>query len=64
MTKGLRVPQRKRKRLRLGDSTVPATRLRAERPNHVWAPDFQFDSTVDGRTVELVDVVDEHTREA
>jgi putative transposase len=34
---GLRVPQRKRKRLRLGDSTVPAKRLRAERPNHVWA---------------------------
>jgi putative transposase len=38
---GLRVPQRKRKRQRLGDSTVPAERLRAERPNHVWALDFQ-----------------------
>jgi putative transposase len=34
---GLRVPQRKRKRRRLGDSTVPAERLRAERPNHLWA---------------------------
>src|SRR5712691_12941013 len=42
---GLRVPQRKRKRQRLGDSTVPAVRLRAERPNHVWAMDFQFDTT-------------------
>jgi hypothetical protein len=26
-------------------STVPAKRLRAERPNHVWALDFQFDTT-------------------
>jgi putative transposase len=61
---GLRVPQRKRKRLRLGDSTVPAERLRAERPNHVWALDFQFDTTTDGRTLKLLHVVDEHTREA
>jgi transposase InsO family protein len=61
---GLRVPQRKRKRLRLGDSTVPARRLRAERPDHVWALDFQFDTTTDGRTLKLLHVVDEHTREA
>ena len=61
---GLRVPQRKRKRRRLGDSMVPAVRLRAERPDHVWALDFQFDTTVDGRTLKLLHVVDEHTREA
>ena len=61
---GLRVPQRKRKRRRIGESTVPAKRLRAERPNHVWAIDFQFDTTVDGRTLKLLHVVDEHTREA
>ena len=61
---GLRVPQRKRKRRRLGESTVPAKRLRAERPNHVWALDFQFDTTTDGRTVKLLHIVDEHTREA
>jgi putative transposase len=61
---GLRVPQRKRKRHRVGDSTVPAKRLRAERPNHVWALDFQFDTTTDGRTLKLLHVVDEHTREA
>ncbi len=46
---GLRVPQRKRKRRRLGESTVPAKRLRAERPDQVWAFDFQFDQTADGR---------------
>jgi putative transposase len=61
---GLRVPQRKRKRLRLGESTVPGARLRAEHPNHVWALDFQFDTTTDGRTIKLLHVVDEHTREA
>jgi putative transposase len=60
----LRVPQRKRKRQRLGESTVPAKRLRAERPNHVWALDFQFDTTSDGRTLKLLHVVDEYTREA
>jgi putative transposase len=61
---GLRVPARKRKRLRVGASSVPAVRLRSQRPNHVWALDFQFDTTVDGRTVKLLHVVDEHTREA
>ena len=61
---GLRVPQRRRKRQRLGDSTVPAARLRAERPDHVWALDYQFDQTADGRLLKLLNVVDEFTREA
>jgi putative transposase len=61
---GLRVPQRRRKRRRLGDSTVPAQRLRAERPNQVWALDFQHDQTADGRVIRLLNVVDEFTREA
>jgi len=61
---GLRVPRRRRKRQRLGDSTVPAKRLRAERPDHVWALDFQFDQTADGRILKLLHVVDEFTREA
>jgi putative transposase len=61
---GLRVPQRKRKRRRLGESMVPAERLRAERPNQVWAFDFQFDQTADGRVLKLLNVVDEFTRES
>jgi putative transposase len=61
---GLRVPRRRRKRQRVGDSTVPAERLRAERPDHVWALDFQFDQTADGRILKLLHVVDEFTREA
>ncbi len=61
---GLRVPARGRKRQRLGESTVPADRLRAQRPDHVWALDFQFDQTADGRVLKLLNVVDEFTREA
>ena len=61
---GLRVPAKRRKRQRLGHSAVPAARLWAERPNHVWALDFQFDQTADGRVLKLLNIVDEHTREA
>jgi putative transposase len=61
---GLRVPRRTRKRRRLGDSTAPAERLRAQRPGQVWAFDFQFDQTADGRAIKLLNVVDEFTREA
>jgi putative transposase len=61
---GLRVPQRKRKRRRLGESTVPAGRLVAERADHVWAIDYQHDQTADGRVIRLLNIVDEFTREA
>jgi putative transposase len=61
---GLRVPVRRRKRQRLGTSTTPAARLAAEHPDHVWALDYQFDQTEDGRRLKLLNVVDEHTREA
>jgi transposase InsO family protein len=58
---GLRVPAKRRKRYRLGISTTEAARLRACRPNQVWALDFQFDTTQDGRILKLLHVVDEHT---
>jgi putative transposase len=61
---GLRVPARRRKRRRLGDCPALVDRLRAEHPNHVWALDFQFDQTADGRVLKLLNVVDEFTREA
>jgi putative transposase len=59
---GLRRPVRTRKRRRVATGT--AERLRAERPNHVWAIDFEFDETADGRRLKLANIVDEHTREA
>ena len=57
------MPQKRRKRRRLGSSTTGAVRLRTERPNHVWALDYQYDTTTDGRILKLLNVVDEHTRE-
>lgn len=59
---GLRRPVRSRKRRRRAAATGEL--LRAERPNHVWALDFQFDETADGRRIKSLHVVDEHTREA
>jgi putative transposase len=62
---GLRVPARKRKRRRLGESSAEgANRLRATHPGHVWALDFQHDATTDGRELKFLNVVDEFTREA
>jgi putative transposase len=58
---GLRVPQRRRRK-RLGTSTAPHM-PKADAPNKVWAVDFQFDATTDGRPVKIVSIVDEHTRE-
>jgi putative transposase len=59
---GLRRPITTRKRRRV--TPDQAERLRAERPNQVWAIDFQFDETADGRRLKLANIVDEHTREA
>ena len=36
--------------------------LRAEYPHHVWAIDFQFDQTMDGRTLKFLNVIDEYSR--
>ena len=58
------VQRRKRKRQRLGESTVPAKRARPERPDHASAMDFKFDTTSEGHTLKLLHVVDEYTREA
>ena len=58
---GLRRPQVCRKRRRLGPTLTE--RLRAHRPNHVWAIDFCFDETADQRRLKMANVVDEFTRE-
>ncbi|MEP6697408.1 MAG: integrase core domain-containing protein [Pseudonocardiales bacterium] len=36
--------------------------MQADAANVVWALDFQFDSTTDGRAIKLASMVDEHTR--
>jgi hypothetical protein len=50
---GLRVPPKRRKRQWLGTSTTPCERLRAERPDHVWALDYQFDVTATERSIKI-----------
>ena len=61
---GLRVPPKRRKRQRLGDSDTDAGLLRAQRPDHVWALDFQFDVTASGPKIKILHVLDEFTRES
>ena len=36
--------------------------LRSEYPHHVWAIDFQFDQTMDGRSLKFLNVIDEYSR--
>ena len=47
-------------RKRAGVSSIPP--VEADSPNVVWAIDFQFDSTVDGRAVKIASMIDEHTQ--
>ncbi|MFB9781406.1 IS3 family transposase [Rhodococcus baikonurensis] len=58
---GLRVNVRKIRK-RAGASTTPNTE--ADAPKVVWAIDFQFDSTTDGRKFKIASMVDEHTRQS
>ena len=59
---GLRVPQKRRKK-RLTGVGVHVGAMCPIRPNVLWAMDFQFDTTVDGRTLKLLNIIDEFTRE-
>ncbi len=61
---GLRVVRKAKKRSRVGISTVPPIRLRADHPDHVWALDFCFDQTTNLKTVKILAVTDEFTKEA
>jgi len=59
---GLKVPYRKRKRALRGIGVRTGAFCPAA-PDVVWALDFQYDQTADGRTLKLLNVVDEFTRE-
>jgi putative transposase len=60
---GLKVPQKQRKRRRLGCSANGATRRRASHRNQVWSYDFIEDQTADGKKLKMLPIVDEFTRE-
>jgi hypothetical protein len=52
------------KRRSLGSRRHGASRLKAERRNHVWSYDFIFDQTSDGRRLKWLPLVDELTKES
>lgn len=60
---GLKVPgkQPKRRRLWLNDGSI--IRLRPEHRNHVWSYDFAEAQTYDGRSLRIMAVIEEFTRE-
>jgi len=60
---GLKVPQKQKPRGRLWLNDGSCVRLRAERPNHVCSYDFVSAKTHDGRTVRILNLIDEYTRE-
>jgi hypothetical protein len=57
---GLRVPAetRRRKKGRRAPGNVVA-----HHPDHVWAMDFEFDQTQQGRPIKILNITDEFTRE-
>ena len=50
------------RRKRAGASSHP--QVSADAPKVVWALDFQFDSTIDGKAIKIASMLDEHTRES
>jgi transposase InsO family protein len=60
---GMRVPRKRTKRRPPGHSANSCTLRRAEGRDQVWAYDFLFERTEDGRQVKILAVVDEYTRE-
>ena len=60
---GLKVPQKQKARGRLWLNDGSCVRLRPERANHVWSYDFVSTFTHDGRTVRMLNLIDEFTRE-
>ena len=61
--KGLKVPYRKRKKRLTGIGVVVGAMVPIA-PDVIWALDFQFDQTADGRMLKLLNIIDEFTREA
>ena len=60
---GLKVPKKQRPRGRLWLNDGSCVRLRPERAKHVWSYDFVSAATHDGRTLRLLTLIDEYTRE-
>ena len=60
---GLKVPKKQPKRDRLWLNDGSCVRLRPTHRNHVWSYDFVADRTHDGRSIKMLTVIDEYSRE-
>ena len=60
---GLKVPKKQRPRGRLWLNDGSCIRLRPEHRNHVWSYDFVAAQTHDGRSIRLLTLIDEFSRE-
>jgi len=60
---GLQVPAKQRPRGRLSLNDGSCIRLRPQHRHHVWSYDFVEARTHDGRSVRLLTLIDEYTRE-
>jgi hypothetical protein len=61
---GLKVPKRQKPRGRLWLNDGSCVRLRSAHENHVWSYDFMSARTHDGRSVRILNLIDEYTRES
>lgn len=61
---GLKVAKKQKPRGRLWLNGGSCVRLRPEHANHVWSYDFVSAKTHDGRTVRMLNLIDEYTRES
>jgi transposase InsO family protein len=59
---GLKVPQEQPKRGRLWLNDGSCIRLRPEHKDHVWSYDFVMVRTADGRSLRILNIIDEYTR--
>lgn len=57
------MPQPRRRKRPVGDGP-DGRNVNATAADEVWALDFQADQTADGRPIRLVNIIDEHTRQA
>ena len=60
---GLKLPKKQIKRRRLWLNDGSCVRLRPEYKNHVWSYDFVHDKTVDGKSIRILNIIDEYSRE-
>jgi transposase InsO family protein len=61
--RSLKVPKKHKPRSRLWLNDGSCIRLRPDHRDHVWSYDFVSATTHDGRSLRLLTLIDEHTRE-